>query len=68
MPFARPGSESGIPDGAVSDMISYAVSVARPFRRRRAIKARPEAVAMRALNPILRLRFLFDGWYNRFIH
>jgi hypothetical protein len=40
---------------------SYALSLARPFARRRAIIALPPTEAILARKPILRFRFLFDG-------
>lgn len=39
----------------------YALSRFRPFWRRRRITLRPPAVAMRARNPWLRFRLIFDG-------
>jgi hypothetical protein len=43
------------------------VSLARPFRRRRASTLRPFFVAMRVRNPCLFRRFRRLGWYVRFI-
>lgn len=43
------------------------VKRARPLARRRLITARPALVAIRALNPCVRLRFKFEGWKVRFM-
>ena len=43
------------------------VSLARPRARRPAKILRPALVAMRARNPCLRLRLIFDGWNVCFI-
>ena len=44
----------------------YAVSLARPFKRRRASTFRPLAVAFLFINPCSTLRWRLCGWYVRF--
>lgn len=46
---------------------SQAVSVVRPFERRRRMMARPDRVRMRERKPCLRLRRRLLGWYVRFM-
>jgi hypothetical protein len=46
---------------------SKGVSRLRPFARREESTFRPPSVAMRARNPCLRARTIFDGWNVLFI-
>ena len=45
----------------------YALSLRRPLARRALSTARPEAVAMRARKPCVRLRLMTLGWNVRFM-